>query len=243
MLHSSAVRTRLYSTPYAPTPVYLIVNYICRCFRSEPWRLKSECSETPFYIHEELLRNSSPALYSVCERKWAESQERVYQFDKAVSEQTISCFLSYAYHGDYVSSSQTAGLIALSSIELALDKRRVAKNSDSKVADSDKDEKYHPVSSHSEDVHPLLLHIQLYVFADTYIIPNLQMLTRGKIRESLQKLSSLNSEGVREEVFDLLEYAFDNLREEDTLLTFLSLYASNKLDVLKLSSQRLNFLF
>ena len=39
------------------------------------------------------------------------------------------------------------------------------------------------------------------------------------------------------EVFDAMEYAFDNLREEDTLLTFLSLYASNKLDELRLSAQ------
>lgn len=175
----------------------------------------------------------------MCERKWAETQERVYRFDKAVSLQMISCFMSYAYHRDYVHSTQEFGSITLPLAGTTSDKREVVKNSDPKMTDGAiKDERYHPVSLHSEAAHPLLLHIQLYVFGDTYIMRDLQKLARGKICQALKELASLDIENVREMVFDLMEYAFDNLREEDIMLTFLSLYASNKLQSLRLSTQR-----
>lgn len=204
--------------------------------------MKSGTSETSFYVHEELLKKSSPVLFSMCERKWVETQERLYRFDRAVSDQVISCFLSYAYNGDYVYCAPKTDSITSPPVDPGSKNGSVINDEETTTVKNGEDDKYKLAPSHVQNAHPLLLHVQLYVFADTYIIPDLQKLARGKIRDWLQKCPSLNPEGVREMIFDLMEYAFENLREEDIMLTFLSLYASNKLDALRLSSQRLEAL-
>ncbi|KAK2762716.1 hypothetical protein FQN54_000890 [Arachnomyces sp. PD_36] len=214
------------------------------CFVSEPWKLKIANSNTVFYIHEDLLKKSSPALYSVCERHWAETQERVYRFDSTVPEQVIPLFLSYAYCGDYSMHTRKADHSGHHTIGQGTIKSEVIKRSatDSNGNNDDNDDKGNLASTQTEPAHPLLLHIQLYVFADAYIMTDLQKLSRQKIREHLKSLSALNNENTREMVLDLLEYAFDNLREEDIMLTLLSLYASYRLGELRQSSQRLESL-
>lgn len=144
---------------------------------------------------------------------WAESQERVYTFDKAVSEEVISCFLNFLYHKDYsAKSNDSAGQCANSS--------------------NDKE----------SSLHPLLLHAELYVFADTYIMSSLKGNASWKLKCYLRNMGELNTAEKRDSIFDLIEYTFDNLREDDALLVFLADYVSFKLIQLRLSYQRLETL-
>ncbi|KAK2757952.1 hypothetical protein FQN54_004358 [Arachnomyces sp. PD_36] len=211
---------------------------------SPPWKLKSANSDTPSYIHEKLLKQLSPVLYSVCEREWLETLERVYTFGEAVTEQVLSGFLNYAYYGDYTHPVPTPDIPATPSI-YSDSLCQVGEKGDLDSSANDADDNHDDEPLPDQARHPFLLHIQLYVFGDTYMIPELQLLARGKICEGLrhfttQDIKSDNSN--REIIFDLLDYAFDNLREEDPLLSFFSLYASNRLDGLRLSPQRLEAL-
>lgn len=155
-----------------------------------------------------MLKSSSEALYSVCNRSWAETQERVYKFDEAVSEEVICCFLNFLYHGRYF-----AGAISPTESSGSSD-------------------------GTAEPLHPLLLHAQVCVFADTYLMPSLKGTSTGSIKGHLQGMKDLNTTEKREAVLNLIEYCFDNLQEDDSLLRFLAEYTSFKLSELRLSSQR-----
>jgi hypothetical protein len=88
--------------------------------------------------------------------------------------------------------------------------------------------------SREENLHPLLLHIKLYVFAEVYLMEPLKTLSRQKIIDQLQKLGSLAEGHERVAVFDVLTYAFSSrLPERDAMLHWLARYASSKLDELK----------
>lgn len=92
-----------------------------------------------------------------------------------------------------------------------------------------------PAKDYLEDnLHPLLLSIKLYVFADTYMIEPLKTLSKRKIVAQLQKLGGLENGNERDAVFDLLTFAFSSrLPEQDVLLHWLAYYASYRLNELK----------
>lgn len=141
-----------------------------------------------------------------------ESQERVYKFDEAVSDEVICCVLNYLYHGRYSAGTNTLT---------------------EKCADAPKIE--------GASLHPLLLHAQLYVFADTYIMEPLKTIASRNIKHYLKDMVPLSTPERRDLVIDLIEYAHDNLREEDALLLSLADYASFRLSELR-ASQRLKTL-
>lgn len=168
--------------------------------------MKSSHSDKIFYVHEDKLKHSCPSLYSVCSRMWFESQERVYKFDKAVSEDVILCFLNFLYHGHYSS----------------LKANTAAEN---------------PCSPNDQEVglHPLLLHAQIYVFADTYFMVALGGTAYSNLKCHLRDMGELNTSTKRDSVLDLIEYAFDNLRDDDNLLVILADYVNFRLFQLRLS--------
>ena len=166
------------------------------------------------------MKRSCITLHAVCSRMWSETRNRIYQFDKAVSEATIVCFLNYAYYGIYASNPYKP--------------QQAAKQGPSAKSTSNDTS-----SSTREGPHKLLLHAQVYVFADTYIIPGLGQLAAKNIKDLLDGVKGkLWKSAERNSVLDLLEYAFENLREEDPLLIFLAKYASFKFSALRHSRDR-----
>jgi hypothetical protein len=72
-----------------------------RYITSDTIALEAAGSNTPFYIHEGLLRSISPALSAACRSEWKEGTVRRYKFREEVTEQMLLCFLTWAYHNDY----------------------------------------------------------------------------------------------------------------------------------------------
>lgn len=86
----------------------------------------------------------------------------------------------------------------------------------------------------SEKLHPLLLHIKLYVFAEMYMIEPLKTLSMEKLIDQLKEFGNLAEGHEREAVFDVLTFAFSSrVPVNDVLLHWLARYASWRLDELK----------
>ena len=85
-----------------------------------------------------------------------------------------------------------------------------------------------------ERLHPLLLHIKLYEFAEMYMIEPLKTLSMEKLIDQLKVFGGLNAGHEREAVFDVLTFAFSSrLPVNDVLLHWLARYASWRLEELK----------
>lgn len=85
-----------------------------------------------------------------------------------------------------------------------------------------------------DKLHPLLLHIKLYVFAEMYMIEPLKTLSMQKMIFQLKEFGALAEGYQRAAVFDALTFVFSSrLPEQDVLLHWLARYASWKLDELK----------
>ncbi|KAI9730215.1 MAG: hypothetical protein M1834_005979 [Cirrosporium novae-zelandiae] len=68
---------------------------------SPSFTLEIEGSNKKFSIHEALLKSTSDALWNACDHNWLESRERCYKFSSDVVEDVITCFVEWAYTGDY----------------------------------------------------------------------------------------------------------------------------------------------
>lgn len=85
-----------------------------------------------------------------------------------------------------------------------------------------------------DKLHPLLLHIKLYVFAEMYMIEPLKTLSMQKMIVQLEEFGDLAEGYQRAAVFDALTFVFSSrVPEQDVLLHWLARYASWKLDELK----------
>jgi hypothetical protein len=88
--------------------------------------------------------------------------------------------------------------------------------------------------------HPLFLHIQLYVFANIYLIGSLKAISKQKIVDYLKKVENSHSKDTyTNAIFDLLDCAFLYLPDSDPLLNWLAGYASWNLIGLRKESGRL----
>jgi hypothetical protein len=162
-------------------------------------------------------------LHELCSssQNWKEGQERLYEFDQAVSDQVIACFLSYAYNGDY----DVTEVLSEPDIEGLMN--TVGKYTG--LIDTDK------------APHPLLLLAQIYVFADTYVMFDLGDLTGDKLKANTNS-ETLFSVFHRDTVFDLIEYAIDNLDDNDDLLEHLAQVTSLSLQYLHYSPRLIEVL-
>lgn len=96
----------------------------------------------------------------------------------------------------------------------------------------------------SGKLHPILLHIKLYVFSEMYMIEPLKALSKEKLIVQLKGFGSLAEGQERAAVFDVLKFAFSSgVPGNDVLLHSLARYASWRLDELKQVSSSFEKLF
>lgn len=72
-----------------------------RFLSSQPITLEASNSDTPFHVHENLLRSVSPVLLAAISREWNEKTTRRYKFREDVTEELLLHFLMWTYHGSY----------------------------------------------------------------------------------------------------------------------------------------------
>lgn len=150
-----------------------------------------------------------------------EGQSGVYEFQE-VAEGTIARFIEWAYRGDYPAtvSGTNIGQIPtlLESTETNIDKKPASTT---------------PKSHFTPENHPLLVHIRLYMFSETYLVPDLQQLAYEKVAACLTDLDKPKSLDTTLVVIDALRLSFPRLPQHDRLLDWLLRYAAYCLDKLR----------
>lgn len=191
-------------------------------------------------MHEGLLRSLSPVLLAACDGKWKEQISGRYKFSEDVTERTLLCFLTWAYNGDYDSNDEAETRPSPNEALVRYEKGTNGERAPEEPLGETPAAAAAIVDKEQRVMHPLLLHISLYVFADVYQIEPLKASTKQKILDQLEKLENLPESHERVAIFDLLDYAFSRLPEQDPLLHWLARYASWKLDDLRHICTRLD---
>ncbi|PVH68446.1 hypothetical protein DL98DRAFT_522744 [Cadophora sp. DSE1049] len=219
---------------------------------SKPITLLPSGSDSPIYIHERLLgsvewKESKSRVY-----KFLKDDDG---FD--VTKDLLICFVRWAYIGDYstelvgISSFVEERVVAEDVVEeddwdFGSSKRKKGKNRGKQDIYVDEippatpealSDKHDQLDSGEEGlsirttntVDPLSLHIQLYVFANIYLIDAL----KDKVERSTLKAPYTTM------IFSLLEYASLYLSNDDPLLNWLGRYASWNLSTLRQNVRRL----
>lgn len=154
----------------------------------------------------------------------------MYVFED-VAEGTIARFIEWAYRGDYPATISGTNIgqtpILLEGTETDID---------------EKPENTTPETDSTSENHPLLVHIRLYIFSETYLVPDLQQLAYEKLTACLTDLDKPNSLDTQLAVIDALRLSFPRLPQHDKLLDWLAQYAAYCLDKLRVQGPFHNLL-
>lgn len=235
---------------------------LSRFLTSQTIALKASYSNTSFHVHEDLLRSVSPVLLAAVSRGWNKKATRRYKFGEDVTEELLVHFLMWLYKGSYHylntveaikdRDTWTSGLNTKTrkpKKEYLVDEGPEATSSEMLVKVPDDGQVKEPASDKQkaeetaegpEKLHPLLIHIKLYVFAHMYMIEPLKTFSMEKIITILKEFESFAGEYDQEAVFDLLTFAFSRIPENDVMLHWLARYASFQLKELKQTPSSLN---
>lgn len=200
---------------------------------SQTIALEASNSSTSFHVHEHLIRSVSPVLLAAVSREWNEKSTRRYKFCEDVSEELLLHFLMWTYHDNYLYLDTSENETTFSEEAIARIAAKVPV--DGRVEEpANNDQKAEETAEGPEKLHPLLLHIKLYIFADMYMIEPLKTLSMEKLIGELEDFGELGDGYEREAVFDALTFAFSSrVPVNDVLLHWLARYASWRLDQLK----------
>ncbi|KAH6714512.1 hypothetical protein BKA61DRAFT_360661 [Leptodontidium sp. MPI-SDFR-AT-0119] len=185
-----------------------------------------------------------------------------------VTRDLLICFVRWAYLGDY--STEMIGIPSFVEEPVAMEevfvhdgfsfmipkveKDKICGSQDTSVDEIPPAAPDTPIARHDKfdggekgpstemanAVDPLHLHIQLYVFANIYLIDALKDVSKEKILEYLRKVDkSLSKAPYTTKIFGLLEYASRHLSDDDPLLNWLGRYASWNLTALRQDARRL----
>lgn len=188
-----------------------------------------------FNIHGDLLGSKCKTIISAFQRGFEEAQKGVYTFQDT-SAGTLGRFIEWAYTGDYPA--------VLSATTSALSETKEAENAGDKIEEEDGGR--NRIATEGIDLvaenHPLLAHIQLYIFCIIYLIPDLQQLAFEKLSTCLIDLEKPDNLSTQLAVIAALRVAFLRLPPQDPLLDWLAQYAAYCVDELRLQKDFLDLL-
>lgn len=190
-----------------------------RFLTSETVSLGTESSTRTFRIHKALLLSKSKAIFSAFEHCFPEKENGVYKF-KETTEGTVARFIEWAYRGDYPDAVYNAGL--LTNDEDSAEDAKVET-----VISSTKD-------NLSSDDHPLLSHMQLYIFCEIYGITQLKELVFSKLTSRLTEIEKPNTLVAQLAIIAVLRICFTNIHPDNDLADWLAQYAAYCVDTLRL---------
>lgn len=189
-----------------------LITLLLRFLTSETVSLGTEKSTRTFRIHKALLISKSKAIFSAFERRFPERENGVYKFEDT-TEGTITRFIEWAYRGDYPDAVYNAGLIT---------KDAKADTMISNIKDDS-----------TGDDHPLLSHMQLYIFCEIYDITQLKELVFSKLTSRLTKIKKPKTLDAQLAIIAVLRICFTNVRPDNKLADWLAQYAAYCVDTLR----------
>ncbi|OJJ65744.1 hypothetical protein ASPBRDRAFT_139494 [Aspergillus brasiliensis CBS 101740] len=176
-----------------------------------------------FKIHRKLLGLKCEPVIAALDGSFDEGRQGIYRFDET-TEGTVARFIEWAYRGDYptvISEIEPVQKSLPHGIEANVEGKPI-------IAP--------PAADFTSENHPLLVHIRLYIFSGTYLIPELQHLAFEKVTACFMDLEKPNSLDTQLAVIDAVRLSFLRLHEHDTLLNWLSQYSAYCIDKLRLQS-------
>jgi len=158
-------------------------------------------------MHRKLLASISPELDKHVNNNMKEGIEGKIHFPEE-GEDTLALFSEWAYTGSYAIVDDTPASQPL-------------------------DPSKQPQPPANADPWPRLrLHLQLYVFADKFNVPTLKQLAKANFSREINPVE-LTRGGDVSGLISVIEYAYDNLQDSDSVPKFLARYASWRLSLLR----------
>ncbi|KAI9747605.1 MAG: hypothetical protein M4579_007430 [Chaenotheca gracillima] len=237
-----------------------------RDFLSSPtFALRPGHSKTQYKVHHALLASKSDALFAACNNGMKETGQRRMDLPD-VSEDVLVSFLEWAYTGDYnsdwnhkipwgrgVTSTNENYAISNETVtslddnfspaeplpnESIVEYEAQSEDAPEKGISCPEDLDLEKLLLRNDPIHPLLLHVRLYIFADMYLVRALTPLVYEKIYRDLETLDLTKSKRNKNIAIGVLMHAFENLPETDDLVSWLGRYAAFKLPDLRTRRSR-----
>lgn len=176
---------------------------------SDTVELCTTSSSGSWKIHRELLESKCKALKSAFSHDFSERISGQYIF-KETTHDTVARFIEWSYKGDYTESELTP-------MEMA----EPGQGKSESVGPE-------PPSDEQEvlQAHTLLCHIRVYIFSDTYMVPELKDLAFDKFTAAVMDMEKPKTLNEQLAVIDCLSLAFSKLPLHDTLPGWLAQYAA-----------------
>ncbi|KAH8697699.1 hypothetical protein BGW36DRAFT_296614, partial [Talaromyces proteolyticus] len=195
---------------------------------SETVSLSTANSTQSFKIHKALLGSKSKAILAAFEHPCEEGENGVYKF-KETTEGTVTRFIEWAYRGDYPDPVYEAGFIENSEVST-----KESAEKDSVISDTDLEL--------TRDDHPLLAHVQLYIFCDIYGIKQLKDLVFSKLTSRLADIGKPERLDAQLAIIDVLRIFFASIHPDNDLADWLAHYAAYCMDKLLLQNDFIDLL-
>lgn len=186
--------------------------------------LTSQKSTRLFRIHGTLLESKSVVLKAAFGGPFREGKQGSYEFQET-SDGTLARFIEWAYRGDYPDIVESEPQPILSNPDIP---SPGCTDDGDQVASAPDHE-----SSLSIENHPLLAHVQLYIFSDTYGISQLKRLAFDKLTACFVAIGNPATLDVQLAVIAVLRLAFRKLHLNDELRDWLAEYASYRISQLR----------
>ncbi|KAI9832545.1 MAG: hypothetical protein M1819_004335 [Sarea resinae] len=169
-----------------------------------------------FQIHRDLLRLRNESIYSACtSNSFSEATLGTYTFSDTMAE-TVVRFVQWCYTGNYSSA------VSLKSSNL----KREPDAPDFALG-------VETWGQSTPGSRTFLSHIRLYIFAATYLIPELKSFVFARITAQLRNMGKPTAIQQQQRLIQLLDLAFAYLAGTDGLLKWLGRYVAYSLDELR----------
>ena len=167
---------------------------------SKTFALAATNSSKPYHIHLDLLKAKCESVFVDATYDSIKCRTGLYKF-RDVDEATLGLFIQWAYTGNYVSEAPANNPVIPAT-----------------------------PTADSLDTNPVIPHVRVHLFADTYRIKELGEVALAKVKNVFAG-GDTDTIGMIswKQAFEILDLAFGNLEAHDPLLAFLGKYTARNI--------------
>lgn len=225
----------IYPTSGANSYPPLLMSNLTNCsFLNSPTvSLKAAEHGRPFQIHRDLLASKSKTIASAFDRGFGEGQKGLYTFQDT-SEGTLARFIEWAYTADYPAIIKPTEADEQTAVKPESPQTNGTKDDSTDYPDGKTVSATHSEPNLTQENHPLLSHIRLYIFCSIYVIPDLQKLAFDRATAAFTELKRPTTLDTQLSVIAAMRVSFRKLLPNDQLLDWLAQYAAYNVDHLRI---------